>query len=127
MKAYSMTQPKLVEEFADLEPFSEWALTTANERYDHRRQQSPEALRAFYDAMMPRIDAILARVDEYPIGGLPEELHSIYYMALSLAEIAPNIELYAGSPGVPFAFDESRFIAAHGNQDAALGLSPSAV
>lgn len=118
-----MTDTSLPAEFADLNPFLDWALPSADKRQTRRRTASREELRAFYDAMLPRIEAILARVDEFPLGGLPQELHSLYHLALSLAEIAPHIELYGGAPGVPYAFEETRFVAIHGGQDTALGLA----
>lgn len=121
-----MTNTRLPPEFADLVPFLDWALATADERYVHRRNATRAELRAFYDAMLPRIEAILTLMDEYPLGELPEDLRPLYRMALSLAEVAPHIELYAGAPGVPYAFEETRFIAVHGNQDTALGLPPAA-
>lgn len=121
-----MTNTSLPADFADLSPFLDWALPGADERQTRRRTASREELRAFYDAMLPRIEMILARVDAYPLGGLPQELHPLYQLALSLAEVAPHIELYGGAPGVPYAFEETRFIAVHGGQDTALGLAPAA-
>ncbi|AZI35532.1 hypothetical protein NT2_07_01940 [Caenibius tardaugens NBRC 16725] len=121
-----MTNKSLPPEFADLAPFLDWALATADERYAYRRNASRAELKAFYDAILPRTEAILALVDQYPLGALPEELHPLYHLVLSLAEVAPHIELYGGAPGVPYAFDETRFVATHGAQDTALGLSPTA-
>lgn len=121
-----MTNKSLPPEFADLAPFLDWALPTADERYTYRRNATRAELRAFYDALLPRIETILALTDQYPLGQLPEELHPLYSLALSLAEVAPHIELYAGAPGVPYAFEETRFIAVHGNQNTALGLPPAA-
>ncbi|RJG55883.1 hypothetical protein D0Z70_07565 [Sphingobium terrigena] len=121
-----MTMKSLPGAFADLAPYLDWALPSADERQAHRLQASREQLQAFYDAILPRIGAILEVMDGYPLGGLPEDLHPLYHLALSLTEVAPHIELYGGSPGVPFAFEESRFVAAHGAQDTALGLPPAA-
>jgi len=121
-----MTGTRLPDDFADLAPFLHWALPTPDQRYNHRRAASREELRAFYDAMLPRIEAILTLVDDYPLGALPEELRPLYRLALSLAEVAPHIELYGGAPGVPYAFEETRFLAAHGDQDTALGQPPAA-
>lgn len=121
-----MTNKSLPPAFADLAPFLDWALASADERYNHRRNASRAELKAFYDAILPRTEAILALVDQYPLGALPVELHPLYHLALSLAEVAPHIELYGGAPGVPYAFDETRFVATHGAQDTALGLSPAA-
>ena len=121
-----MTISGLPKAFADLTPYLDWALPSADERQTRRRTATRQELKAFYDAMLPRIEAILAAVDAYPLGGLPETLHPLYYLALSLAEVAPHIELYGGAPGVPYAFEETRFVAAHGAQDTALGLSAAA-
>jgi len=43
----------------------------------------------------------------------PPEQH-LLYLTLSLAEVAPHVELYRGDPRVPFSFEEERFIAEHG-------------
>jgi hypothetical protein len=43
-------------------------------------------------------------------------LRCLFAMALSLAEIAPHVELYRGSVGVPHAFEEMRFVAKHGKK-----------
>ncbi len=121
-----MTEPTLPPAFADLAPFLDWALPTADERQSKRRYAGREELMAFYDALLPRLEAILAEVDKYPLGGLPESHHAIYNMALALAEVAPHVELYGGSPGVPYAFAEDRFIAVHGAHPTWRGLHPMA-
>ncbi|MGE4410009.1 MAG: hypothetical protein AB7D33_05500 [Sphingobium sp.] len=121
-----MTTTTLPDNFSDLAPFIGWALPSADERQTKRRTSSREELKSFYDAVLSRIEEILTLVDAYPLGTLPEELRPLYYLSLSLAEVAPHIELYGGVPGVPYAFDEDRFIAVHGAQDSALGLSPMA-
>ena len=87
---------------------------------------TPQALKAFYDATLPRLEAILAEVDKYPLGGLPEALQPLYNIALSLAEVAPHLELYGGAVGVPYAFEEARFVAVHGAQPTWQGLQPMA-
>mgnify|MGYP000190924550 CR=1 FL=1 len=110
--------------FADLEPFTDWALPTADERQRRRLAATSEGLRSFYDAVLPRLEDILAEVDKYPLGALPEELRPLYGIALSLAEVAPHIELYNGAVGVPYAFEEGRFIAVHGGQPTWQGLQP---
>lgn len=120
-----MTSKCLPADFADLAPFLDWALPSADERQTRRRTASRADLKAFYDALLPRIEAILKVVDAYPLGSLPADLAPLYHMALSLAEVAPHIELYGGAPGVPYAFDETRFVAVHGQQDTALGLPPT--
>lgn len=111
-----MTISPLPAAFADLAPWLDWALPTADERQAKRLASTSAGLRQFYDGVLPRLEAILAEVDRHPLGALPAELQPIYNMALSLAEVAPHIELYNGAVGVPYAFEEGRFIAAHGDQ-----------
>ncbi|MEQ9088836.1 MAG: hypothetical protein RLQ26_08850 [Alphaproteobacteria bacterium] len=107
---------KLPKGFEKLEPLSEkWALATQNERQKVRRESTTEELQAFYDAMMPRLEDALDKADEYPLGEMPEDVEQLFFMTLSLAEVAPHIELYGGNPEVPYSFEESRFVAVHGN------------
>lgn len=119
-----MTKATLPPEFAELAPFLDWALATADERQTRRRHATSVELRTFYDAMLPRIEEILVEVDRFPIGKLPESHHAIYNLALSLAEIAPHIELYKGAVGVPYAFEETRFVAVHGDHATWQGRQP---
>ncbi|VVE54827.1 hypothetical protein PHO31112_04957 [Pandoraea horticolens] len=102
--------------FEMLEPLvARWALTTQNERQQRRITSSRGELRNFYDNMLPHLSMILAHLDRYPLGELPGEAARLFSLALSLAEVAPHIELYGGDPKVPYSFDESRFVAEHGN------------
>jgi hypothetical protein len=105
---------KLPAEFADLEPFaSKWAQPTEYERAAERRRSSPTELKAFYDAILSRLPDILAAVDRYPLGEVAGQELPLYYMALSLAEIAPHVEFYNLDPRVPFAFREERMLGRH--------------
>lgn len=117
---------KLPEKFADLLPFMDWSLHNADLRQQKRRESTTEEMQTFYDAILPRIEDILAVVNEYKLGELPEEYRALYDMALSLAEIAAHVELYKGDPAVPFAFEESRMIAVHGQHATWWGKAPNA-
>jgi hypothetical protein len=102
--------------FADLLPFAEkWALVTEYERSRARRASTPVELQQFYDKMKSRISDVLKVLDQYPLGQIPETHRPLMHMALSLAEIAPNVEFYKLDPKVPHAFDEDRFLSRHGN------------
>jgi hypothetical protein len=62
-----MTNSILPPGFEILDPFAaDWALETQDQRYVKRRNTSAEALRAFYDAMLPHIEKILDEVDRCP-------------------------------------------------------------
>lgn len=102
-------------QFENLEPFvGKWAKGTANQRQLERLNSTREELSAFYGAIISEIEAILEFLNQYPFGDLPKEFRSLYWLTLSLAEIAPNIELYGGDTGVPHAFKETRLIAEAG-------------
>lgn len=111
--------------FEDLARFSRWALPTADQRTRARREASREELKAFYDGVLPRVEAILDECDRFPLGELPESHRGIYNIALSMAEIAPHVEFYRGDPGVPYAFEEARFVAVHGADETWRALPPN--
>lgn len=99
---------------ADIAPFiDKWAKPTEYERAAVRRNSSPQDILAFYNAAVPHIEAMLKKVDEFPIGGIPKDTAPVFHILLSIAEIAPNVEFYKCNPGIPFAFDESRLIGNH--------------
>ncbi|QIL80778.1 hypothetical protein G7047_13335 [Diaphorobacter sp. HDW4A] len=109
------SQNLLPEEFKTLEPLvAVWALPTQNERQQRRIASTRPALKSFYDTMLQQLPAILKKLDEFPLDQLPQKESRLMTLALSLAEVAPHIELYGGDPKVPYAFDEARFVAEHG-------------
>ena len=115
MRQTTMTDLALPKSFESLEPLvANWAQPTQNGRQQRRIASSRGELRAFYDAMLPRLEDILAYVDKFPLGELPPDAERLFCLALSLAEVAPHIELYRGDPKVPYSFDEARFVADHG-------------
>lgn len=117
----------LPEKFESLRPYVGWALATPNARQRKRLASSSEELKSFYDAMLPHLEEIIEACNEYKLGELPPELHPIYNMALSLAEVAHHIELYRGQVGVPYAFEESRFVAVHGEDATWQAKAPSGI
>jgi hypothetical protein len=90
--------------FADLQPFVEtWGgLETQQERYLLRQQSSMKALRRFYDALAPRVEAALDHLDRFPVDKpLPPAEETLFKLALALGEVSLAIEVY-NEPGVPF-------------------------
>ena len=59
--------------FADLEPYAQWSLPTESERFAMRLSSSMDELQAFYDAALPRLDAAVAYLDEFPLDALPDD------------------------------------------------------
>lgn len=111
--------------FEALRSFAKWNLLTADERTAARREASTEELKEFYDTVLPHIEAVLDECDKFELGKLPESHRGIFNIALSMAEIAPHIEFYKGDTGVPFAFEEERFIAVHGSDETWQALPPN--
>ena len=107
----------LPDEFRDLDGFvARWSLPTQNQREAARRTSSARDRKEFYDAVVPRLPAIIDYLNRFQRGSMPEDAQRLFDLALSLVEIAPNVELYKGSTTVPFSFEERRFIAIHGER-----------
>ncbi|MEY4721145.1 MAG: hypothetical protein RIQ46_870 [Pseudomonadota bacterium] len=111
--------------FEGLARFARWALPTADQRTRARREASREELSDFYHGVLPQVEAILDACDAYKLGELPESHRGIFNIALSMAEIAPHVEFYRGDPGVPYAFEEARFVAVHGSDETWQALPPN--
>src|SRR5262245_13150899 len=102
-----MSHRVLPDPFTDLEPFvNTWALATETERNQKRLTSPMTEIQAFYDAMMPRMEAVLTYLSQFSfergpeeVKTLPEETRRLLYLALSVAEVAPAVELYK-QPGV---------------------------
>lgn len=117
-----MTFPQ---KFEALESFKEWAIPTPDGRQHKRLSSTSEGLKAFYEAMVPHLDAILEDCNQYRLGELPEDHQTLFNMTLSLAEVAPHIELYRGQVGVPFSFEEKRLLADHGDDQTWKAQAPN--
>ena len=90
-----MAEVLLPEGFEDLSPWVDWALEPERARTAKKVESSMEELRTFYDAMMPRLEEIMAYLDGFPGGDeRPAPAHRIYLMSLSLVEVANLVEIY---------------------------------
>lgn len=95
-------------EFAELEPFSTWALETETERNHHRIASTQVEIESFARAMLPRLDAIDRYLRQYPLDAMPVEARRLFCMLLSVAEVAPCCEGYR-QPTVPDGYDSRLF------------------
>ncbi len=95
--------------FAELEPFVDWSLATESERLQKRLDSSMDEIRAFYSAMLGRIEEMLEYLNGFPLDQLNEPEQRLMNMTLSLAEIWVAVELY-NQPDHPFGFDMRRFV-----------------
>jgi hypothetical protein len=87
-------------DFADLEPHAGWALETEAERYDKRLASSMDEIQAFYDAVFPRLEAILAHLDGFDLTALPEPERRLLWLTYSLVNASFPVEVWR-QPRVP--------------------------
>ncbi|KUH67704.1 hypothetical protein AU184_09330 [Mycolicibacterium novocastrense] len=87
--------PKLPEEFADLERFTDWCLPTEEERYQKRLSSTMEEMQEFYDAGMERLEAVMEYCDaRFPLDGMPEDAKALIHMMQSLVNVSFPIEVW---------------------------------
>lgn len=104
-----MTAGTLPEGFADLETWCEWSLGTMAERSAKRTATSMAEIGAFYEAMLPRMEAVLSFLQQFTPEDPPGEVETLLNLAHSFAEVAPAVECF-GQQTVPYGFDVARFI-----------------
>jgi hypothetical protein len=92
--------PMLPAEFSDLEPFASWALRTEAERYDKRLASTMEEMEAFYDAALPRLEAAMAYLDQFPLDELPDDAERLLWLCYSLVNASFPVEVWR-QPRVP--------------------------
>jgi hypothetical protein len=87
-------------EFADLEPFADWAIPTERARYAKRISATMEELQAFYDAAFPRLEAAAAYLERVPMEGITEADKRLLWLFCSLATVSFPVEVWR-QPRVP--------------------------
>ena len=110
MSAASATFP---EDFRDLEPLASWALPTERARNAMRRRATAEELRGFYDLMEPRLRGVIAYLEGFPLEDLKGPAQCLFWLSLSMAEVAFAVEKYDAVGRVPYAIDLEQMIPLH--------------
>ncbi len=105
-----MPKSLLPEAFCDLEQWLAWSLATEQERSDKRQVSTMTEIKAFYDTMLARMEEILPYLEQFPLEQMPEDAPRLFFLMLSLAEVAPAVELF-GQPTVIDSYDIKRFTA----------------
>jgi hypothetical protein len=96
-----MADARLPSQFADLERYVEtWCLATERERYAERLASSMEAMRAFYEAMLPRVDEALAYCDTFPLDAMPDASRALLQLAHSFVMVSFPVEVW-GQQHIP--------------------------
>jgi hypothetical protein len=91
---------QLPAEFADLEPFADWALPTERERYAKRLSSTMDELQAFYDAAFPRLEDAAAYLEQLPLDALAEDATRLLRLCYSLINVSFPVEAWK-QPRVP--------------------------
>jgi hypothetical protein len=81
-------------DFADLEPYANWALATEPERYAKRLASSMEEMQAFYDAAFARLEDAIAHCDSFPWDELPGDARTLLHLMQSLVMVSFPVEVW---------------------------------
>ena len=87
-------------EFADLEPFADWALPSESDRYAKRLASSMDELQAFYDAAFPRLEASADYLKSVALDGISDEDRNLLWLFCSLVTVSFPVEVWR-QPRVP--------------------------
>ena len=87
-------------EFAELEPFADWALEHEPDRYAKRLASSMDELQAFYDAAFPHLETAMKHLDQYDLNALPDDAKHLLWLCYSLVNVSFPIEVWR-QPRVP--------------------------
>ena len=92
--------PTLPPDFADLEPFADWALPSELNRYAKRLDSTMEELQAFYDAAFPRLEDSAEYLKTVELDGISEEDQNLLWLFSSLVTVSFPVEVWR-QPRVP--------------------------
>jgi hypothetical protein len=90
----------LPREFAGLEQFSDWCLSSEPERYQKRLGSSMHAMQAFYDAITPRAEEAIAYCDKFSLDDMPEDVLNLMRLLYSMITVSFPVECWK-QPRVP--------------------------
>jgi hypothetical protein len=85
---------KLPADFADLEPFADWALPSERDRYAKRLASSMDELQAFYDAAFPRLEGSTEYLKSVALDGISDEDRNLLWLFSSLVTVSFPVEVW---------------------------------
>jgi hypothetical protein len=82
-------------QFAALEAIAgPWAIASANARYLKRLNSSMDEMQAFYDAVFPRANEMLAYCNGFDINDPPEQVKALINVLYSLIAVSFPVEVW---------------------------------
>jgi len=89
-----MTGGELPVGFEDLKEVARlWGLPTAAQRNAHRCSRSESDIASFYERVLPRMEAILEHLNQFPVDDLAHAERNLFNLALAFADAAHSVEL----------------------------------
>lgn len=102
-----------IRQFTDLESLAtRWGLPTERARMEQRLLASMGELQEVYDKVMPRLESLIAHLNNYPLGAIPPEAQAMEYLTYATVEASLAVERFK-QPTVPDSFDARRFLPLH--------------
>ena len=99
----------LPEKFSKLSPWvADWALASEQARYLKLHAVTFEQLKAFFEAMLPEMDAIMEFLKTQPVEGMAPDAENLYKLAMTFAETAHPLDLGWKDTDFPSAFPWER-------------------
>jgi len=92
--------PALPPDFADLEPFADWALPSERQRYTKRLESTMDELQTFYDAAFPVLENSVERLRSIELETISEEEQNLLWLFASLVTVSFPVEVWR-QPRVP--------------------------
>jgi hypothetical protein len=105
-----MNGDQLPEAFRDLERFISWSLPSERERIAKRLATPMDDIIEFHGGILPKLEAIITYLNQYPYADMPDDCQRLCDMALSLVEISNLVEMYK-NPAVLNMIEAERFVA----------------
>jgi hypothetical protein len=103
-----MSDPTFPDAFADLAPFADWILPVERDRHRKRVTSDLATVRRFYDAVFPRMEAILAYLNARRWESLEGVDRNLFVLACAFMEVTHPIELGWKSTDIEDAFPYQR-------------------
>ena len=87
-------------DFADLEPFADWAIPTERARFAKRMASTMDELQAFYDAAFPRMQEATSYLEGVALDGISDEDKHLLWLFASVVTVSFPVEVWR-QPRVP--------------------------
>lgn len=84
-----------------------WAHSSFEARYRARLSSTMPEIQSFYDAMLPRMEKIVAYLNRFRPGEMPLEAERLFHLGLAFMDVSPAVELYH-QRSVPQGFEADR-------------------